>query len=710
MKKKKGYRASTSSVRQDYREGGRVQAANGGMLTFDQWRADYNTTNPRPTGGGIAGNNARKRYDATLPQLYSDYAINYIPTTPPSPTETAAEEEAKQSREIMATERENRVTRTAERTEEIAKGNISSSTPIIPTPQKIDTSGTEITPEQAANLQVNATPTSVTAPTIQAPQAEQVTKMEEVNQVAAPEPIVAATQTVSKVPEQAVVESAQGSVSSEVSDALSQAAGVASVDPINTATVAVTPGLLQERVIGTISAGAKAEAAKVAGTSLGRITRAKKQLRNSGLTESEISALGNDPETLEANLLEFTEKERGIIEGLPEDALVSTQMDALLTGIENGQIPTWASPAVASVEQMLAERGLSASSVGRDGLLNAIITSALPIAQSNAQAIQQSVAQDKSIEATANIKNAELAQQTAIFNAQNVFAMDMAQFSADQQRAINNSKFLQTVALTNASNEQQSAVQNAVLMSQRNLAEADQNTKLGIQNAQAFLQMDLSNLNNQQQANMLKAQQIQQQLLSNQAAENAAAQFNATSQNQINQFMTSLKSQTDQFNSQQNAAMKQFNAAAENAAAARNAQRLDDVEKQNAVMALQVDQFNNQQIFQREQFNVQNATAIAQSNVAWRRQSNTANTAAINAVNQQNAQNAFNLSAQAQANLWQELRDEADYTFKRWDNDESRKTSLMIAALGNESTTTATNSFSTNVTAIAKLAESWLKD
>ena len=65
MKKKKGYRASTSSVRQDYREGGRVQAANGGMLTFDQWRADYNTTNPRPTGGGIAGNNARKRYDAT---------------------------------------------------------------------------------------------------------------------------------------------------------------------------------------------------------------------------------------------------------------------------------------------------------------------------------------------------------------------------------------------------------------------------------------------------------------------------------------------------------------------------------------------------------------------------------------------------------------------------------------------------------------------
>tara|TARA_B100001093_G_scaffold193120_1_gene185601 strand:+ start:542 stop:2563 length:2022 start_codon:yes stop_codon:yes gene_type:complete len=671
MKKRKGYRAGTSSVRQDYREGGRVKLQIGGEPPLN-----YN--------------------------IYGTPDLNI-----PSPK--TPEQEAEEARTTMVTEnREERVKRTGEQTEQIAQGNLPSSISTISTPQKINTEGTEITPTQAVDLQVSETPTTITAPTIPAPQTEQVTTADVVPEIAAPEPVVTATQTVSKVPETAVVESAQGSVSTEVSNALSQAAGVANVDPIATASVTVTPGLLQERVVGTISAEAKAQAAKVAGTSLGRITRAKKQLKNSGLTEAEISALGNDPETLEANLLEFTEEERGIIEGLPEDALVSTQIDALLTGIENGQIPTWASPAVSSVEQMLAERGLSASTVGRDGLLNAIITSALPIAQSNAQAIQNSVAQDKNIEATANIKNAELAQQTAMFNAQNVFAMDMAQFDADQQRAVNNSKFLQTVALTNASNEQQSAVQNAVLMSQRNLAEADQNTKLGIQNAQAFLQMDLTNLSNTQQSGILKAQQIQQQLLSNQAAENAAEQFNATSQNQLNQFMTSLKSQTDQFNAQQSSAMNQFNAAAKNAAAARDAQRNADVDKNNATMALQVDQFNNQQIFQREQFNVQNATAIAQSNVAWRRQANTANTAAVNAVNQQNAQNAFNLSAQAQANLWQELRDEADYTFKRWDNDEARKTSLMIAALSNESGTTGTNNFSTNVAAITKLAKDWL--
>ena len=222
-----------------------------------------------------------------------------------------------------------------------------------------------------------------------------------------------------------------------MSDTLAKAAGVQATPKIDAAEVEVIPGALQERVVGSISQEAKATAAKVAGTSLAKITRAKKQLRNAGLSEEDIAEIGNDPEELEARLTDFTEEQRGIIEGLPEEALVSTQINGLLEGMENGEVPVWAKPAVASVEQMLAQRGMSASTVGRDSLLNAIITSALPIAQSNAQAIQQSVTQQKSIEATVALKDAEMAQQTALFNAQNVFQLDMAQFSADQQRAIN---------------------------------------------------------------------------------------------------------------------------------------------------------------------------------------------------------------------------------------------------------------------------------
>ncbi len=73
---------------------------------------------------------------------------------------------------------------------------------------------------------------------------------------------------------------------------------------------------------------------------------------------------------------------------LTEEALVSTQIDNLLQGLDTGEVPTWARPAVDEVNNMLAQRGLTAATVGRDALFNAIIQSAMPIAQSNAQALQ----------------------------------------------------------------------------------------------------------------------------------------------------------------------------------------------------------------------------------------------------------------------------------------------------------------------------------
>ena len=47
--------------------------------------------------------------------------------------------------------------------------------------------------------------------------------------------------------------------------------------------------------------------------------------------------------------MDFSEEERGIIEGLPEEALVSNQLDSLLSGVEEGEIPIWARPAVSTV-------------------------------------------------------------------------------------------------------------------------------------------------------------------------------------------------------------------------------------------------------------------------------------------------------------------------------------------------------------------------
>jgi hypothetical protein len=523
---------------------------------------------------------------------------------------------------------------------------------------------------------------------------EDVSTVDKTSTARTPEEVEAAKYRASLIKEAAEAEAAKGEVSDQ---SIADSVGVGDVPPIDSAEVEVEEGALVGRVVGKISDEAKATAAQNAGTSLARITRAKKQLANAGLSEADIAELGNDPEALEARLADFTEEERGIIEGLPEEALVSNQLDGLLQGMENGEIPLWAKPAVSQVEQMLARRGLSASTIGRDALFNAIIQAAMPMAQSNAQAIQASVAQQKEIEFRTDEANAQRKQQVALSNADKVFNMNMAQFNADQQREIINSQFMQTVSIKNADNKQQAAIQDAVLLSQRNIAEADLNTKIQIQNAQAFLSMDMANLNNQQQTNMINAQYEQQRLLSNQSAQNAAKQFNATSENQVNQFNASLAANISQFNAQQKNAMAQFNAAQENAAEARNKNREADRQKFNAQIRTSVDQFNTQMEFQRNQWNAQNAAAVEASNVAWRRKANTMNTAAQNQANMFNAQNAFQMSSQANAFMWQELRDQAAYDFQAKENEYQRKASLAIAALGNEGGSYQGKNWSTNL-------------
>ena len=486
-------------------------------------------------------------------------------------------------------------------------------------------------------------------------------------------------QNLVKVSEDVALQMAQGQISN-----IAEAIKVDRIGTITAAEVEIEEGALAKRVVGVLSPKAMAEAAKNAGTTLARVTRAKKQLRRAGLSEEDIIELGTDPVTLEDRLMDFTEEQRGIIEGLPEDALVSNQIDSLLEGIQEGEIPVWARPAVTSVEKMLAARGMSASTVGRDTLVNTIIQSALPIAQSNAQAIQQSVAQQRGIEAQAFEADAQRRQQTALFNAGNVFQMDMANLNNEQQARLSNSKFLQTVSLTEANNRQQVAIQNAVLTSQANLAEANFAQQSQIQNAKNFLSMDLANLNAEQQSYMIEAQQEQQRILSNQSAENARRQCNATSEMQVEQFNNSLAVQVDQFNTQQTNAVKQFNTTQVNAAEARDTQRQADVNKFNTQLKTQVAEFNANQDFARNQWNSQNRAAVEASNVQWRRQANTANTAAQNAINMQNAMNAFNMSQNSLSFMWQELRDNADYDFRAGENEKNRISQLVNTALASD--------------------------
>ena len=505
----------------------------------------------------------------------------------------------------------------------------------------------------------------------------------ETTAVSAPETIQAASYDAQQVSEEVIIDPATGTLSPEARAELEEKAITYSTSGV-TFSQQQKDQVIIDRVVGTLDNEAMANAAKVAGTTLPKVLRAKEQLRNAGLSEEDIVAIGNDPQDLEDRLMDFTAEQRGMVGNLPEEALVGKQIEGLLEGMENGEVPIWAKPAVSAVNQMMAARGLDASTVGRDNLFNAVIQAAMPIAQNNAQTIKESAMQQTNIEAQAEQMNAQMRQQTAIRNADKVFNLNIAQFNADQQREIANKKFLQTVSMTEVSNEQQSVIQNPVNQTQLDLANLNTQEKLAVQNAQAFLSMDMANLNNDQQARMVKSQQEQQRLLSNQAAGNAAAQFNSASENQTNQFMTNLSSQIQLNNAQRADAISQFNAAQTNAAEARRVGIEADINKANATLFTQIEQFNSQQEFNRNQFNTQNAMIIEQSNVEWRRKSNTINTAAQNAINQQNAQNAFGLSTQAMSFLWQEMRDQASYIFQASENQANRKAQLMATALQNE--------------------------
>ena len=663
MSKRRNRKRNGGIAREDYTKGGRVRYQEGGRGQ-EEFEEVVKTFPIGDDGEPIISG------EGDVPPL--------TPTPAPAPLpETKPIGDVEKISDLKKKKRKSGLRQSID---DAAAGKVPESAVIgTPTQAGIDPVTGQPLPEQKVTTM--AAPTTVQTRTAPGVGQEQVTTVDQTAQAQTPEQIQAAQMAATTVDTDAQVEAATGAVSD---DAIAQAAGVERVPTIEAADVEIPEGVLTERVVGTLSPEAQSTAVMNVGSSLARVTRAKKQLANAGLSDADITELGNDPEALEDRLADFSEAERGIIEGLPEEALVSNQIDSLLKGIEEGEIPTWARPAVSAVESMLAQRGMSASTVGRDALLNAIIQSAMPIAQSNAQAIQASVSQQKTIEAQEAEANAARGQQTALTNASNVFQLNMAQFSADQQTALANSKFLQTVGLTDASMEQQGIMQDAVIMSQANLTEADFNQRTQIQNAQAFLQMDLTNLSNEQQANVLRSQQTQQRLLSNQAAQNAAAQFNATSENQTNQYMASLNAQINQFNAGQQNATAQFNATQDNAAAARDAQRQADLNKFNTQLATQVDQFNANQDFARNQWNAQNVAAVEASNVQWRRQTNVANTAAQNAVNMQNAQNAFAMSQTAQSFLWQELRDQADYDFRNSENEKNRIAQLVNTALASD--------------------------
>lgn len=327
-------------------------------------------------------------------------------------------------------------------------------------------------------------------------------------------------------------------------------------------------------------------------------------------------------------------------------ATVQGQLGSLMQQFDADQPPAWAAGALRNATSAMAARGLGASSMAGQALVQAAMESALPIAMQDAKTVS-----------TFELQNLSNRQQTAMFAAQQrakFLEMDFNQefqtrvanaskisdianlnFTAEQQVALENARMAQTVDLTNLNAVNAKIMSDAAAMSQMDLANLTNRQQAAVQNAKSFLQMDMKNLDLSQQTSLFKAQANINSILSDTAAENAARQFNASSENQTNQFF--------------------------------------------ANMALQVEKFNAGMDVQRDQFNAQNALVIAQANAQWRQNTETLNTAAQNEANRQDALASNNFTQSTMDQIWQRERDLMDYAFRQSESSEDRALQVFLA-------------------------------
>ena len=373
------------------------------------------------------------------------------------------------------------------------------------------------------------------------------------------------------------------------------------------------------------------------------------------LEEGELIAKGNQG----LSSVDQTKVDAAFGTGEIKAASVQDELTGLMAQFEDGQTPAWAAGGMRRAMAQISARGLGASSMAGQAIIQAAMESALPIAQIDASNKQQ-MALFKG-EQRAKFLQLDFDQdfQAKVTNAAKVSEIANINFNAQQQIALENARMAQTVDLANLNNKQALVMAEAAQLSQLEMANLNNRQQAEVMNAQNFLTVDMKNLDNKQQAEIFNTQSRVQGMFNDQAAENAAKQFNAASENQLNQFFASLQTQVQQYNASAQTANSQYNAGQANS----------------------MEQFNKTMDNQRDQFNAQNQMVIAQGNVQWRRAIATGDTAAINRANELNANAMLGISNQAYQNLWQYFGDTAERTWKTAESTQDRLTQIAMTQL-----------------------------
>jgi len=362
-----------------------------------------------------------------------------------------------------------------------------------------------------------------------------------------------------------------------------------------------------------------------------------------------------------------TQAAQGVVS---EEMTVQGQLNKLLTNFDAGAPPPWAAASLRTATAQLAARGLGASSLAGQAIIQATLEAATPIAAADAKVFEQMGLQNLSNrQQVAVLVGQQRAQflgqefdqnfQTRVINAAKISDIANKNFDAATTIALENARLTNTMDIANLSARNALVLEQAAAMSRLETQNLNNRQQAAVQNAQSFLQMDMKNLDNRQQTVMFKAQALVNSLVSDAGFENATRATNASN-----------KLEADKISATLALTAQQFSASEKNKLAVANMDAANELIK-----------FNAQERNDRDDFNAKMATEINVANARLLAEVSTANTAGVNAANAVNAKNATELSASQYAQQSQTYRDLLEMSWKTGESGKDRIANLAIASI-----------------------------
>ena len=404
-----------------------------------------------------------------------------------------------------------------------------------------------------------------------------------------------------------------------------------------------------------------------------------------------VSGTAVDKTKVEETLAK-TKAEEGTV---TEDMTVQGQLNKLLTNFDAGSPPPWAAASMRAANAAMAARGLGASSMAGQAIIQATLEAATPIAAADAKVFETMGLQNLSNrQQTAMLVGQQRAAflgqefdqtfQTRVLNAAKVADIANRNFDAGTQIALENSRLANSMNIANLSASNAVVLGKMAQMATLETANLNNRQQAAVENAKSFLAMDIKNLENKQQTALFKAAKVADALVSDAGFQNAVNITNANNGLEAAKVSQTLALTANQF----------------------NASEVNKVALNNANAANEVAKFNANEANKRAEFNSNMATQINIANAKILAEISTANTAAINAANAVNAKNATDLSASTYAQQSQTFRDLLEMSWKTGESFEDRANTLATAVITSSSASNAAKvtASSANIATLGKVA------